>query len=218
MAELNSGGYHWKDKGHADGWDKRVQAIESDRKDAFATMLELLPEDLQAPLRIVDIGAGHGKVASIVLDRYPNATAVLIDFSQPMIEKGIEQMQRFEGRYRYVEWDMNEGEWPADLAGPFEAAVSSAAIHHLENPRKAWLAQQVFDRLTPGGVFANFDLFRDPDAVFAEDEVHDRTCATLDEGIAFLSDAGYIQITVAAKAARPARKADAALLSGAKPA
>jgi trans-aconitate methyltransferase len=181
-------------------------------------MLQALPEARPTPLRILDLGAGDGAVAATILDEFPASRAVLVDFSEPMIDQGMLQLSRFTGRFQYVRWDMNSGAWPAELNGPYDVVASSAAIHHLQNSRKRWLAGQVIDRLAAGGVFANYDLFRAPDAQFGEDEVHDRTCATLDEATSFLEEAGYGDITVAARAPRPARKGELALVIGKRPA
>jgi trans-aconitate methyltransferase len=210
--ELGAGGYHWQSSDQVAEWDARKQALASDRREGFELLLNALPEDRSAALRVLDLGAGDGKVAETILDEYPHAQAVLVDFSEPMIEKGIQQLRRLNGRFAYVRWDMNDGDWPDVLAGPYEVMASSAAIHHLDNPRKRWLAGQVIERLVPGGVFANYDLYRDPDAQFGEEEVHDRNCATLEEATTILGDAGYVGITVAARSPRPAHKGELALV------
>jgi SAM-dependent methyltransferase len=177
-------------------------------------MLDTLALDRTAALRVVDLGAGDGKVASLVLDWYPLSRAILVDFSEPMMAKGKHELARFGDRFRYHHWDMNAGGWPVDLPGPFDTVVSSAAIHHLDNDRKQWLASTVLDHLAPGGVFANYDLFRDPNASFGADEIHDRTCATVEEATGFLQDAGYVDIMVTARLPRPARKGEFALMVG----
>lgn len=128
--------------------------------------------------------------------------------------KGEHELARFGDRFRYHDWDMNVGGWPVELSGPFDAVVSSAAIHHLDHDRKRWLARAVLDHLAPGGVFANYDLFRDPEATFGADEIHDRTCASVDEATGFLHDAGYADIMVTARVPRPARKGEFALIVG----
>jgi cyclopropane fatty-acyl-phospholipid synthase-like methyltransferase len=215
--ELGAGGYHWKTQEHVTRWIERKEELASVREAGFAALLAELPIDLDAPLRIVDLGAGDGAVAELVLDKYSRADALLVDFSQLMVENGNARLNRFAGRYRYIHWDMNTDDWPGTLKGPFDAVVSSAAIHHLENPRKEWLARTVFRRLVPGGVFTNYDLFRDPEAQFAEDEIHGRTCATIAEARGFLVNAGYRDVAVQERSAYPSQKAELGLIVGRKP-
>src|SRR6478736_2530101 len=50
------------------------------------------------------------------LDLCPRSTAILADYSAEMMRVGEREMQRFAGRYRYVEFDMSAvGEWPAAI-------------------------------------------------------------------------------------------------------
>jgi trans-aconitate methyltransferase len=217
VSDLKSGGYHWQTTEHVARWVQIQRDMEPQREIGFQALLEQFPDDRSAQLSILDLGSGDGKVASVILDRFPAASAVLVDFSAPMMEKGAERLARFHGRYRYEAWDMNSGQWPATLRGPFDAVVSSAAIHHLNNARKEWLALEVMARLAFGGRFANYDLFRNPDAKFAEDDIHGRTCATIDEATNFLINASFVDIVVAARLPRPRHQGELALLLGIKP-
>jgi hypothetical protein len=165
----------------------------------------------------VDLGAGDGTVSAHILSRYQHATGELVDFSEPMIEEGQRKLNPFSGRYSYFRWDMNVGVWPAEILGPFDAIVSAAAIHHLDNERKRWLTTQVLPHLVRGGVFANLDAFRDPIATFGPDEIHGATCATLEETRGFLTDAGFANVEIKAVMPRPERKSLSALVVGSRP-
>ena len=55
--------------------------------------------------------------------------------------------------------DLTDPRWPADvpLAGPWDAAVSSTALHWLEPADLAVLYRTLAERLRPGGVFVDAD-------------------------------------------------------------
>jgi cyclopropane fatty-acyl-phospholipid synthase-like methyltransferase len=217
MEKLGGGGYHWQQEDVVANWDNIRRAVEEEREKGFQRMLEFLPEDTNAFIRFVDLGAGDGKAAGIVLQRYRNASAVLTDFSGPMIAKAAEKLLSFNGRWRQVYWDMNEGDWPTEIAGEFDAVISSSAIHHLTNERKRWLTRCVAMHLVPRGVFVNYDLFRDADAIFDADDIHGRTCATVTEAAAHLEDQGYTEIKVDSRFPIPSQKGEIAVLMGRKP-
>jgi tRNA (cmo5U34)-methyltransferase len=109
--------------------------------------------------RFVDLGAGDGGFAELILDLYPESRGVLVDFSQPMLAAARERLASKDGRWEIVEADLADPAWrervPADE--PFEAVVSRLAIHHLPNERKRALYTESFALLAPGGVFLNWE-------------------------------------------------------------
>lgn len=131
-------------------------------------MADLLPFGPDEPFTFADLGAGTGPAARAILERYPASTAVLVDFSHEMMAEGARAMEPVSGRYRYVEFDLRQGPWPADLGGGLGAVVSSLCIHHLPDERKAALFGEVGAHLVPGGWFVNYDPVRAPDPVVAE--------------------------------------------------
>jgi SAM-dependent methyltransferase len=122
-----------------------------------------LPYPTDAPLRVLDIGSGHGVLAAAVLDAFPHATATGLDLSEPMMEVGRERMARFGARFHYHVGDFANGQLPNDLSGPFDLVVSSRAIHHINPDAKRRLFADIYVHVAPGGCFLDVDNMRPRD-------------------------------------------------------
>lgn len=112
--------------------------------------------------RFLDVGAGDGASSELLLDLEgvgSQSTAVLVDFSEPMLARAGQRLGRFGERWQAVRGDLREPCWREALpAGAFDAAVSSYAIHHLTSERKRALFCELFERLAPGAMFVNMDV------------------------------------------------------------
>ncbi|HEY4812223.1 MAG TPA: class I SAM-dependent methyltransferase [Solirubrobacteraceae bacterium] len=112
--------------------------------------------------RVLDLGAGTGLMSAAVLARYPDAELVLVDGAAEMLDQARERLPV--GSTTTVVADLRE----ALPGGPFDAAVSALAIHHLENPDKRDLFARVYDALRPGGVFVNAEHVTGPNQWLAD--------------------------------------------------
>jgi tRNA (cmo5U34)-methyltransferase len=107
--------------------------------------------------RFLDLGAGDGALAALMLSLFGQAEAVLVDFSEPMLA-GVERRLAGRGRWQIVRGDLSDPSWRDALPGAgYGAAVSSLAIHHLPGERKRALYAEVFDLLEDGAMFVNMD-------------------------------------------------------------
>jgi SAM-dependent methyltransferase len=129
---------------------------------AEAMLGDALPDRID---RFLDLGTGDGRLISLVREAHPQAHAVGIDFSEPMLARAAE---RFDGD-RSVELRAHDLGEPMPLGEKFDAVVSGLAIHHLEDARKRQIFAEIRASLRPGGVFANLDLVRS-----ASPELHER--------------------------------------------
>src|SRR5947208_1765776 len=86
------------------------------------------------PLRaVLDLGTGTGALAAMVADARPQANLTLLDGAPAMVSRAAENLGPRAGAA--VVQDFAE---PLP-AGPFDAIVSSLAIHHLDDAGKASL-------------------------------------------------------------------------------
>jgi SAM-dependent methyltransferase len=108
--------------------------------------------------RFLDLGAGGGAFAELVMDSHPGSTGVLVDFSQPMAAAAQRRLDPYAGRWEYVFGDLSDAGWTEDLPrGPYDAVVSGFCIHHLPDERKRALYGEAYDLLEPGGIFLNWE-------------------------------------------------------------
>lgn len=127
------------------------------RSTAEGMLLDALPARIE---RILDLGTGDGRMLALLRGRHPEAVAIGLDNSEPMLSRaGV----RF-AEDPLVELRAHDLRQPLVESGQFDAIVSGLAIHHLEDERKRELFGEVHALLASGGVFANLDLVRSASA------------------------------------------------------
>jgi tRNA (cmo5U34)-methyltransferase len=108
--------------------------------------------------RFLDLGAGGGAFAELVLETHPGSTGVLVDFSEPMAAAANQRLRAHAGRWEYVCADLSDPSWKTALPdGFYDAVVSALCIHHLPDARKRELYGQAYDLLEAGGIFLNWE-------------------------------------------------------------
>jgi tRNA (cmo5U34)-methyltransferase len=147
----------WKDGEVALGYLKERCRAVPHGEDQVEMLLDLIGHFLPEPGRIIDLGCGDGFLERVLLPAYPRARAVLIDHSEPMLERARVEMAPFAGRCEILQGDLSSP-LPSQVGTtPFDLAVSRLAIHHLPHERKRSLYREIFDLLSPGGLFVNID-------------------------------------------------------------
>ena len=127
--------------------------------DQIEIMLRVVAAGSAPVRRFVDLGCGAGVLSRAVLAHYPNAEAVLVDFSEPMLAEARAALATSTPAPRFVRADLAEPAWSESIrtAAPFDLVVSGYAIHHLQDARKQALYREVFDLLAPHGWFLNVE-------------------------------------------------------------
>lgn len=113
---------------------------------------ELMPEDT---CRVLDLGAGTGLELISLYERFPEARVTAMDISENQLK--MLEKRPFADKLQLVCGDFFE----TDFGGGYDAVISSAALHHFDEPEKRELYKKIFDCLKSGGVFINSDRVLD---------------------------------------------------------
>lgn len=120
-------------------------------------MLQVINHFNPNPKRIIDLGCGNGFLAEVLLKTYPEANAVLIDHSKPMIEQARNHMEDCKERCEIILGDFSDDFGQYARHESADCIVSGYAIHHLPNAKKKKLYQEIYKTLAPDGIFINIE-------------------------------------------------------------
>ena len=78
-------------------------------------MLRLIERAAIPVERVADLGCGSGVLARALLDAYPRASAILVDFSEPMLQEARKQMRTYAERCVVSLADLSDPTWVCQL-------------------------------------------------------------------------------------------------------
>jgi tRNA (cmo5U34)-methyltransferase len=150
--------HDWSSQRYVDQWAEGQDKREAEREEIFRLIARTLSDDPQAPLAILDLGAGYGALTQFLLTHFPNASALCQDGSDEMAKLGRQRMEHLTGRFDYVLCDFSKLGWRQKIEGSFDAVVSAIAIHNVRSPEiiKS-IYEETFSLVKTGGCFLNFD-------------------------------------------------------------
>jgi tRNA (cmo5U34)-methyltransferase len=120
------------------------------RTEGESVVLDFVPRHVK---RMLDLGTGDGRLLALLRIDRPDAEAVALDFSPPMLDAARKRFH-VDRKVRVVEHNLDE---PLPDLGKFDAIVSSFAIHHCTDERKRALYAEIYAALEPGGIFCNLE-------------------------------------------------------------
>ena len=132
--------------------------------DMHGAILAMLPFEESASFRLLELGVGSGNLTAAVLRRFPAATVVGYDISEGMLALARPKLEFAASRVELRIGDAGSAAFP----GPFDAAVSAIAVHHVPPRSKPKLFASVFGALRPEGVFVLGDTFSAPSAALED--------------------------------------------------
>jgi tRNA (cmo5U34)-methyltransferase len=193
--------HDWHDVGYVEAWiDQRIDG-DPDHLARVERLAGFLAAALTADRpRVLDVGTGPGVLAAAVLRAVPTSNVVCHDFSHPMLDRAQTELAWAGDRVEFAASDLAAGDWAAGLDGPFDAVVSSYAIHNL---RAAEAIRSVYTDiaalLVPGGCFLLLDMVETPgpqaDRLYGvRRRFDDRVPSTLAAQLGWLREAGLTDV------------------------
>ena len=134
----------------------RLQPVRVEMYDFYHQLaLDFMPFDTQDDFRMLDLGCGTGTFLNNVLDHYPNATCVAIDYSDEILKFAAHKVRAHSDRVSFHQEDLNQ-ELPNSFE-PFQLVASFSALHHLTDKNKVHIFKQIYEMLEEGGWFFFID-------------------------------------------------------------
>ncbi|HEY4454918.1 MAG TPA: methyltransferase domain-containing protein [Pseudonocardiaceae bacterium] len=139
-------------------WDAQQEHYIADREERFAVIGDVVAEVVRAVgppggATVVDLGCGPGSLSARLADRMPGLRIVGLDADPLLLALG---RARYGYRVEFVDADLAD-ELPEQVPPVIDAAVSTTALHWLDQEPLTALYRRLAARLRPGGVFVNGD-------------------------------------------------------------
>ena len=153
-------GHHdWHSQEYVDHWIDHDLTRDDERRPVLRDMMQHAPFPADAPVEVLDIGAGYGIVSEEALRAFPNARVTLLDYSAPMLEHARRRLSAYASRIELLKADLSTPDWTDGLRHRFDLAISGLALHNLANQRHFQdMYKETFSVLRAGGAFLDYDL------------------------------------------------------------
>lgn len=134
------------------------------REERFGIILDVVEQVAGRAPRVLDLGCGPGSLAARVVARFPGADVVALDQDPVLMLIGRRAYGDLDGRLRWVEADLRRDGWAEllDGPGPFDAVVSTTALHWLAPAALQATYASAASLLRTGGVLVNGDHLFEP--------------------------------------------------------
>ncbi|MFC4532786.1 class I SAM-dependent methyltransferase [Sphaerisporangium dianthi] len=161
-------------------WDRQQEGYLPDRETRFTALIDAVEAGSGRPDPLVlDLGCGPGSLATRLLDRLPEATVVAID-ADPLLLALARAAHEGRPGLRFADVDLRTPGWTSALGldRPVDAAVSTTALHWLDEPELRVMYAELAGVTRSGGLLLNGDHMEVADVAPAlaelERAVHER--------------------------------------------
>jgi ubiquinone/menaquinone biosynthesis C-methylase UbiE len=123
---------------------------------------EHLDDDLDRPLRVLDIAAGHGLFGLMIAQRFPNARITALDWPNVLsVARENAQRMSISERYELLPGSAFEVEWGQN----YDVVLLTNFLHHFDLPACKGLAEKTHRALKTGGKALTLEFIPDADRI-----------------------------------------------------
>lgn len=130
--------------------------------EAHKALITSLTLDRNAPLRVLDLGAGSGVTSAYVLQNFVHSHVTAVDLFEEMLCEARARLAPFAERVDFAQADNSD--FLRRTAARFDVIVTAFCIHHLLPAEKRELFRLVSNTLQSGGLFGMLDITTFQDA------------------------------------------------------
>lgn len=137
-------------------WDVQQSAYIRYRNARFLTMIQMLKLHGTDTPRILDLACGPGSLTKVIREHLPGTTVISVD-KDPVLLALAASVFSDDDKVKVVQVDLDQESWVNRIEGPFDAVLSSTALHWLRPEVLTRVYWQLADLIRPGGIFMNAD-------------------------------------------------------------
>lgn len=139
-------------------WEAQQNCHVRFREERFTVMLDVATEAFGTSLNSLDIACGPGSLSRRFLRRLPDSKITSVDYDPLLLSIGKQSLSEYSKRISWVEGDLRGNQWTDNLVPEsFDTAMSTTALHWLDEKGLENLYHNVYRLLHGGGIFMNGD-------------------------------------------------------------
>jgi len=141
-------------------WDSiSLNTVDPTRERRMEAIVGVLGTHFHGPIRVLDLGTGPGPLAGRILKRFRGSRVIAVDSDPVLLRVGEQALSRYGSRITWVLADLREKDWSSGFpTESCDAAVSSLALHWLEEREIRILYRNLRRLLRPEGFLVNGDF------------------------------------------------------------
>lgn len=172
-------------------WTARLDRERPERTEVIQHIINQVGALPFPAIEVVELGSGAGRLAEALLAALPQIRYTGLDRSDLMVAYNRERLATFSSRATFLQANLNEEDWLAQVPAPVQAIISMQSLHDLGGEAEV---DRIYgmskDLLAPGGLFLNADLIVSP----SEDKPGNPGRRSIPRHLELLQQHGYEQV------------------------